>query len=95
MVLDYKENLRLGQSLEEEGRTFFNRPHRTVFGAVLLYRETEGEPLRVHYFDVVSAVLTHNSWVTIAWLKQIFAKSEWQRFGFDRLHVWMLIQEAK
>lgn len=73
-----------------EGRTFYSRPQRTVFGASLLYREQEGHPLKVHYFDVVSAVLTHDSWITIQWLKEIFACEEWKQFGsFYKIHFWM------
>lgn len=73
-----------------EGRTFYSRPQRTVFGATLLYREREGQRLKAHYFDVVSAVLTHDSWITIQWLKEIFACDVWQQFKpLQQLHFWM------
>ncbi|KAL6076600.1 hypothetical protein QOT17_002722 [Balamuthia mandrillaris] len=89
LVLDYKETLRLGQSLDEETRTFYKQPQRAVFGAVLLYREAEGQPLHVHYFDVVSAVLMNNSWITVRWLREIFTCPEWKQFNFKTIHVWM------
>ncbi|KAL6077309.1 hypothetical protein QOT17_002194 [Balamuthia mandrillaris] len=37
LVMDFKENIKLGISRDEEGRNFYSQPQRTIFGATLLY----------------------------------------------------------
>ncbi|KAL6067912.1 hypothetical protein QOT17_008598 [Balamuthia mandrillaris] len=46
LVMDFKENIKLGISRDEEGCNFYSQPQRTIFGATLLYQEAEGQPLR-------------------------------------------------
>ena len=72
LVVDYKENISMGESLIQLGQDFYNRPQRAFFGGVLLYKEQD--TIKKHHFDIMS-------------VRGQFRQEGWRRKTHFTLHV--------
>ena len=68
IVIDFKENISLNKTRISTNHNFYNKPQRTCFGAVLIYRNNEGKVAN-HYFDIFSSCLSHQSWFVLEIIK--------------------------
>ena len=63
IVMDFKENLRIGVGPVEIGKQFFQKTQVTVLGYVLFVGQPDGTVLK-HHVDVLSYDLSHDSYFT-------------------------------
>jgi hypothetical protein len=88
LVIDFKENVALGQSAEETSHCFYNRPQRTLFGAVLAYYNSSTSRVEFRYFDVVSADLTHDAWFVRNALMCLMQSAAFRQLQLQQLSIW-------
>jgi hypothetical protein len=88
LVVDFKENVSLGRSAEETSHSFYHRPQRTLFGAVLAYYNSATSRVEFRYFDVVSADLTHDAWFVRNALMCIMESTEFRQLQLRQLSIW-------
>lgn len=88
LVIDFKENVALGRSAEETSHSFYNRPQRTLFGAVLAFYNSAASRVEFRYFDVVSADLTHDAWFVRNALMCIMQSKAFRQLQLQQLSIW-------
>ena len=86
LVIDFKQNISLGDGPRELGQSWYIRERRTIFG-MALYRKVAGEIQRYH-FNLVSTCLTHDAIFVKAVLQDLFAYPEWKSYGIQNLSIW-------
>jgi hypothetical protein len=88
LISDFKENVSLNRGEEELGSHFFNRPQRSVFCVVLLYKRIDGGEVHQMTFDFVSEVLNHDPhFVSTAW-DSMFQMDEFKDLNVKALKFW-------
>lgn len=69
ILLDFKENIRLGGSAHEASSSFYNRSMFSIFGACLLSRKNG--IIITKYINFLSKVLSHDSFFVINCIKEL------------------------
>jgi hypothetical protein len=59
VIIDFKENIRIGGGPVEIGSDYFNKSQRTVFGVTIYYKENN--QLKQRYMVYISEILNHDS----------------------------------
>jgi hypothetical protein len=75
LLLDFKENLKLGGGPVETNRTFYTRTQCSVLGMALITRGLGGK-LRYKYYDFFSNILSHDSLFATDCLRQLLQSGE-------------------
>jgi hypothetical protein len=92
LVLDFKQDIILGKSLEEGSSLFYNATHRTILGVAMLWRETASTPVCCHFFDLLSNDLTHDAYFVSCALDKIYSSEKFQALlerEFSSLSIWL------
>jgi hypothetical protein len=87
-VLDFKENLKLGLEQVQLGRSFYNQPQRTMFEAVMIFKNDQNE-IKYFYFDVFSRCLNHNALFVKEALSKIFRSENFKNQNVKLITFWM------
>lgn len=87
IVFDFKQNLSLGGTLVQYGRDFYNRPSRTCFGVVIIYRR-HGQEKKI-YFDLFSKCLSHSSAFVAHSLREVLTSSQFLDLKMKKATLWM------
>lgn len=69
ILMDFKQNIKLGGSLNETSKDFYNKTHLSVLGFCIIYKNNGFETRR--YYSFISENLTHDSFFykkAITWL---------------------------
>lgn len=92
-ILDYKENVELGIGPREEGQSFYNRPQRVVFGAVVRWKtanpQTHQTEIHTKYYDFVSPVLAKTGYATIQHIKKLLELRNQENPNLRHVELWM------
>jgi len=88
LVCDFKENLKLNQSRVQVSCSYYEQPARTLFEAVLHFRDADGN-IQTRYFDIISECLDHDAPFVIKALKLVFEHEEFRARGFKKCIIWM------
>jgi hypothetical protein len=86
MILDFKENLKLGGGPVEVSSVFYSKVQRTVFTIALITKSLNRE--QYHYFDFVSDILTHNTAFVIDCVNSLFNSKVFTDYNIKRISVW-------
>ena len=82
IVMDFKENMKLGKAAVETSRNFYDTPQRSVFTIAVYTRENESrvveDDLLLTYFTFVSETLKHDTRFVFECLKKAQAHPRWQ-----------------
>jgi hypothetical protein len=85
IVVDFKENIKLGKGPIELDKDFFNPPTRTVFGFVIYsYNQSNQKVQKLHYV-VISEILNHDTDFVISAFQLLFKEDfikKFQKFEF-------------
>ena len=79
----------LGGCLRELNQLFYGRPKRTVFGAVLIWRDKETGELNMIFFTVLSKDMGQDSFFVSHALKAIMETQEFKEASPTHLSIWM------
>jgi hypothetical protein len=88
MMMDFKENLALDCGIQEVNRQFYNKPQRSFFCVVAVYRNKKDEPLKKSYFDFVSNVLKHDTLFVTECLDKFFGSDLFTKGNFKKVFFW-------
>lgn len=83
IVMDFKENMKLGRCASETSRHFYDTPQRSVFTIAVYTRRRERgvEPkddLKLTYFTFISECLKHDTEFVFDCLKEVMATPRWR-----------------
>ncbi len=92
-ILDYKENVQLGVGPREEGHSFYNRPQRAIFGAVVRWKTTNAQTGAIEehlkYYDCVSPILTKTAYSSIHYIKKLLEVRRQENPNLQHVELWM------
>ena len=60
IVMDFKENFKIGGGPIETGRNFYEKTQISLLGFAIFYKDNNGI-IQTQYFDFFSKILTHDS----------------------------------
>lgn len=84
LLMDFKENVKIGGSSREVSQVFFRRSQKTIFSILII---TKGR--KFQFFDFLSDDLTHDSTFVVAALQNVFSSIEFQQLKLKSLSAWM------
>ena len=87
VVMDFKENMKLGRGCVETSRAFYDTPQRSVF-TIALYSKKEGKT-KLIYFTFVSKCLKHDTEFAFDCLKIVMNHRSWRRRVKTGVHFWV------
>lgn len=82
LLMDFKENLKLGGCPREVSSVFYTKFQMTVFGCIIITRH------KWYYHDFLSEDLTHDSCFVVNALSTLFNSSHWKSLNITSLTVW-------
>lgn len=85
MILDFKENLRLGGGPRETGQMFYRMQQCSVLGFCLIHKSADGV-VRKDYFDFFSSILSHDSLFAKDCLRDLVTERSFPRL--TSLSIW-------
>ena len=80
VVVDFKENIRIGGGPVEVGRDFYEKQQVSVLGFAVHYRDEEGTLYR-RYVDYLSPILSHDSLFVTDCIAKLLARPFMSRFN--------------
>jgi hypothetical protein len=83
LLMDFKENIKIGGSAREVSSIFYSKSQRTYFTILVILRG-----IKFHYFDFISEDLSHNSSFVIKALDYLFHSDEWKQFKIENISIW-------
>ena len=83
ILMDFKENIKLGKCNREVSSVFYSASQRTFFSVAVILR---GKKFK--YFDFISEDLTHDASFVIRCLNTLFNLPEWQSLSIKRISFW-------
>ena len=86
LIIDFKENLKLGGSPIEVSSVFYSKVQRSVFTAVLITKQNSEK--KIHYFDFVLEIMSHNTAFVIDCLNILFKSDQFKQYKLSELFVW-------
>lgn len=84
LILDFKENIAIGGSLNEVNQIFFNKSSISVLGFAVISKKNE--VLSVDYFDFLSSILNHDSRFSGECLIKLLSQTRFR--AFQRVSIW-------
>lgn len=87
LILDFKENIKLGLSMIQCSHEYYETPQRTLFGAVLFHKVSETKEVRV-YFDVISANLTHDAYAVTHYVQAVLNHEYIKQLSIKIVEAW-------
>src|SRR5579871_5225062 len=85
LLMDFKENLKLGGSLNELNQDFYNRKNYSVLGICLIYKDNNNK-IKKEYKDFFSDVLSHDGLFIKECLHQLLSSTSFPKFEY--LSIW-------
>ena len=85
MILDFKENLRLGGGPRETNQMFYQMEQCSVLGFCLIHKSADGV-VHKDYFDFFSSILSHDSLFAKDCLRNLVTDPSFPRFA--SLSIW-------
>ena len=91
IVMDFKENIKLGGGPIEYGSDFYTRQQCSVFGAAVFFQDQVSKQPKVEYFDFFSDILSHDAFFVSGCLNRIlltFLDSSLGQSKIKKVHFW-------
>jgi hypothetical protein len=85
LLIDFKENLKLGGSPNELNQDFYNRKNCSVLGMCLIYKDNNNK-IKKEYKDFFSDVLSHDGLFIKEYLHQLLSSISFPKFEY--LSIW-------
>src|SRR5579871_6597558 len=85
LLIDFKENLKLGGSPNELNQDFYNKKNCSVLGIYLIYKDNNNK-IKKEYKDFFSDILSHDGLFIKEYLHQLFSSTSFPKFEY--LSIW-------
>ncbi|PVZ96807.1 hypothetical protein BB558_007268, partial [Smittium angustum] len=85
IVMDFKENFRVGGGPVEIGSAFYSKSQISDLGFATVYKDPEGD-IKYKYFNFLSKVLSHDAKYVSKCLSDLLNNEFFSRF--NRIHLW-------
>ena len=80
VIMDFKENFKIGGGPVETGANFYQKQQVSVLGFVICYKDDQGLPITC-YFDYLSPILSYDSLFIMDCIRKLLAHSFMSRFS--------------
>ena len=91
VIVDFKENIRLGGGPVECGQDYFTRQQCSVLGMAVVYWNQVKQQPSVEYVDFFSDILSHDALFVSNCLSNVldnFIKFKYQNLNLKKVHFW-------
>ena len=91
IVLDFKENIRLGDGPVETGQNYFTRQQCSVLGVAVVYWNQVKKQPSVEYVDYFSDILSHDALFVSNCVGNVldnFIKYKYRNLNIKKVHFW-------
>ena len=80
IIMDFKQNLKIGGGPIETGRNFYEKTQISVLGFAIIYKNNNNI-IQTQYFDFFSKILSYDSLFVIDCIKQLLSNSFMSNFN--------------
>jgi hypothetical protein len=88
ITIDWKENISINRGPIELSQHYYQRTVRSVFGCLIVYRDSVSRSIKKHYVDVISESLSHDSISSYQQLQLAMLDHLPRLKHIKTLHVW-------
>ena len=96
IVMDFKENMKLGKAQQETARNFYDTPNRSIFTIAVYKRIGKSNDIKkdiqIQYFTFISECLTHDSTFVLDCMNTLFESQDWINLNVGTksvINLWM------
>ena len=91
VIVDFKENLRLGGGPVECGKDYFTRQQCSVLGMAVVYQDQVSKQPCVEYIDFFSDILSHDALFVTGCMSDLlhnFINLKYRNLSLKKVHFW-------
>ena len=91
VIVDFKENIRLGGGPVECGKDYFTRQQCSVLGMAVVYQDQVSKQPCVEYIDYFSDILSHDALFVTGCINGVlhnFINLKYRNLSLKKVHFW-------